>query len=425
MASDRIVIVGAGPAGLAAAERLAEAGVAAELHDAMPSVARKFLLAGKSGLNLTHAEPFGSFAGRYGAASARLRPALDAFGPEAVRTWAEGLGVPLFTGTSGRVFPKAMKASPLLRAWLRRLAARGVTIHTRHRWTGFAGDGALRFVTPEGERHVRAAATLLALGGASWPRLGSDAAWVPILQAAGVPIAPLKPANCGFDAAWSEVMRTRFAGEAVKSVTAGVPGAIDGGETVAGEFVVTAEGVEGGLIYRHSAALRAAIEAEGEAILRLDLAPDRSAERLVYALARQSPKQSFVNRLRRATGLTGVKAALLREGAPGAWNGAPEAVAAAIKALPLRLLRPRPVAEAISTAGGIGLDGLDEHFMIRMLPGVFAAGEMLDWEAPTGGYLLTACLATGRAAADGILNFAGKDASEPSRGVIMPASATR
>lgn len=399
MRSDRIAIVGGGPAGLAAAERLAEAGLPVDVHDSMPSVGRKFLLAGKSGLNLTHAEPFDAFAERFGAASARLRPALERFGPDEIRAWAEGLGSELFVGSSGRVFPKAMKASPLLRAWLRRLAGLGVAFHLRHRWTGFTAGNGLAFETPAGSIEAHPRAAVLALGGASWPRLGSDATWVPILRAAGVPVAGLRPANCGFDVAWSGHMRARHAGDAVKSITARF-----GGRTAPGEFVVTGTGVEGSLVYLHSAALRDAIEREGEAVLRLDLVPNRPLARLVADLRRQNPRHSFVNRLRKATGLSGTKAALVRECTPEAWGADPETVAAAVKDLPLRLLRPRPVAEAISSAGGIAFEALEADLMIRALPGVFAAGEMLDWEAPTGGYLLTACLATGRAAAEGILN---------------------
>lgn len=393
-----VAIVGAGPAGLAAAERLAEAGIAADVFDAMPSIARKFLLAGKSGLNITHSEPVEAFVGRYGPAAHRLRPALDAFGPSHVVGWAEGLGQPCFTGSSGRVFPKAMKASPLLRAWARRLGEAGVRLHLRHRWTGWSADGHLQFRTPAGDTRVAADATLLALGGASWPRLGSDAAWVPVLRAAGIPVTPLVPANCGFDVAWTEVFADRNAGQPVKTVTATVAG-----RTAPGEFVVTRTGIEGSLVYARAAALRDALAAGLPAVLTLDLLPGRSADRLARDLARPRGGSSFANHLRKATGLDGVKAGLVRECLDEATRADPGRLAAALKALPVTVLRPRPIAEAISTAGGVSLDALDGHFGVRARPGLWVAGEMLDWEAPTGGYLLTACLATGRWAADGIL----------------------
>ena len=394
-----IAIVGAGPAGLAAAEILSARGRRVALFDAMPSAGRKFLMAGKSGLNLTHSEAFPRFRSRFGAANAHLAPALDAFPPSAVREWADGLGAPTFVGSSGRVFPEAMKASPLLRAWLRRLAGAGVAVHTRHRWTGFE-NGALRFETVEGERRVDAEAALLALGGASWPRLGSDGAWVPLLHDLGIATAPLRPANCGFDVAWSEGFAQRFAGAPVKSVA--VRGN-NGEEPVQGEFVVTRHGVEGSLVYAVSAALRDEIERTGRARLLVDLAPGRGITRLAASLARQPAKASLSNRLRKGAGLDAVKAALLREAGvePEAVRD-PARLAALVKAAPLPLLRPRPIAEAISTAGGIALGEFDTRFMLRKRPGLFACGEMLDWEAPTGGYLLTACLATGRRAGEGI-----------------------
>ncbi|APG93777.1 TIGR03862 family flavoprotein [Sinorhizobium americanum] len=391
-----VAIIGGGPAGLIAAELLSAAGLAVTIYEAMPTAARKFLLAGKSGLNITHAEDYRRFTTRFGAASDRLRPALDAFMPDDVRAWAAGLGTETFVGSSDRVFPKAMKASPLLRAWLRRLEAQGVTLLTHHRWLGFAEDGYL-LETPEGQKIVQPDAALLALGGASWPRLGSDAAWVPWLSERGVDIRPFRPANCGFDVAWSAAFFERFAGEPLKSVIASSEaGAFQG------EFVVSRHGVEGSLIYPHAAALRDRLERDGKVFLTLDLAPGRSLDRLTRDLARQDGKASFSNRLRKAAGLEGVKAALLRELMPEAPKADPARLAAAIKALPIPLLRPRPIAEAISAAGGIGLDQIDDHYMLKALPGLFAAGEMLDWEAPTGGYLLTACLATGRAAARGI-----------------------
>ncbi|MBH0239281.1 TIGR03862 family flavoprotein [Methylobrevis albus] len=395
----RVAVIGGGPAGLAAAERLAEAGVAVTVYDAMPSFGRKFLLAGKSGLNLTHTEPYERFAARYGAASPRLAAALAAFPPAAVAAWAEDLGGPVFTGSSGRVFPVAMKASPLLRAWLRRLEALGVAFAPRHRWTGWTDDGAdagaLAFDTPAGAVAVEPDAVVLALGGASWPRLGSDGGWTDLLARRGVAVAPLVASNCGFEIAWSQHLADRFAGAPVKSVRLTA-----GGRSVTAEFVVTRYGIEGGGVYALGPELRAAAAA-GEP-LRVDLAPGRSAERLAAELSRPRAGQSMANHLRKRAGIAGVKAALLREAAGDALAD-PQHLAAAIKALPLRITGPRPIAEAISSAGGVAFDGIDESFGLRALPGVFVAGEMLDWDAPTGGYLLTACFATGRAAADGVL----------------------
>ena len=388
----RVAIVGGGPAGLMAAEAAAGAGAAVALFEAMPSVGRKLLMAGKSGLNLTHAEPYAAFLARYGAAAERLAPALAAFGPDQLRQWCAALGIETFVGSSGRVFPRAMKASPLLRAWLGRLAGQGVHIHPRHRWCGFAGEQ-LVFQTPEGRRQIGFDAVVLALGGASWPRLGSDAAWVPWLAEKGVALAPFRPANCGFEVDWSPVFAARFAGQPVKAVTA-----TSAEQRLAGEFVVTGWGVEGSLIYAHAAALRDGLAASGAASLRLDLVPGRSLERLTAALARQPAKASFANRLRKGTGLDGVKAGLVRELAPAATGLAAPELAQCLKALSLPLTRPRPLAEAISSAGGIAWSGVETDFGLSGLPGVFAAGEMLDWEAPTGGYLLTASWATGRAA---------------------------
>ncbi|MDX5365056.1 MAG: TIGR03862 family flavoprotein [Alphaproteobacteria bacterium] len=392
-------IIGGGPAGLAAAERLC---TVAQVHvfDAMPSLGRKFLLAGKSGLNITHAEEFKKFLTRFGEAHERLAPALRGFTPEAIRRWAADLGIETFEGSSGRIFPRAMKASPLLRAWLANLRERGVAFHPRYKWQGWTETGGLRFAAPDGERIFEAAATILALGGASWPRLGSDGGWTGLLAARGIEVAPLRPANCGFDANWSALMKERFAGAPVKSVVL-----THDGKSVKGDFVVTESGVEGSAIYALSASLRDAIERDGEARLVLDLAPDRSEERLAHDLAGPRGKASLANHLRRKAGIDGVKAALLREGAPADAFAGPAALAHAIKHLQLRLLRPRPIAEAISSAGGIALNEVDDDFMLKKLPGTFAAGEMLDWEAPTGGYLLTACLATGRAAGDGAARF--------------------
>jgi uncharacterized flavoprotein (TIGR03862 family) len=391
-----VAIIGGGPAGLMAAEHLAGKGHAVTVYDAMPTVGRKFLLAGKSGLNITHAEDYARFVTRYGAANERLRPVLDLMTPDAIRLWAASLGTETFVGTSGRVFPTVMKASPLLRAWLKRLEAMGVTILTRHRWTGFDGE-TLMFEVPEGEKRITADAALLALGGASWPKLGSDATWVPLLQAEGVEIAPLRPANCGFDCDFSESFDTRFSGQPIKSVKA-----TSAAGTTQGEFVISRGGIEGSLIYAHSAALRDALDRNGRAELVLDLAPGRSAEKLVADLARQDRKASFSTRLKKAAGVDGAKFALLRELASDANRLEADTLASLIKALPLAVKRPRPIAEAISTAGGITLDAVDSHFMLKSRPGSFIAGEMLDWEAPTGGYLLTACFATGIAAAEGI-----------------------
>ncbi|MBB4274832.1 TIGR03862 family flavoprotein [Rhizobium mongolense] len=407
MKKKQISIIGGGPAGLMAAEVLSAAGHAVTIYEAMPTVARKFLLAGKSGLNITHSEDYERFVARFGKASDRLRPALDGFKPDDVRAWAEGLGTETFTGSSGRVFPKVMKASPLLRAWIARLEAHGVSILTRHRWTGFE-DGGYAFETPQGHRVIHPDAALLALGGASWPRLGSNAAWVPWLHEKGVSIAPFRPANCGFDVDWSETFRGRFAGEPLKSVTATSPAG-----TFPGEFVITRHGIEGSLVYAHSAALRDALETGKPASLLVDLAPGRSTERLSKDLARQDRKGSFSNRLRKGAGLDGVKTGLLRELAKETDLQDPSKLASHVKSLPIPLTRPRPITEAISSAGGIEWSELDDGYMLSAIPGLFAAGEMLDWEAPTGGYLLTACVATGNAAGVGIgkwLEFGGRPA---------------
>ncbi len=399
MAVKQIAIIGGGPAGLMAAEVLSLSGHAVTVYDAMPTFGRKFLLAGKSGLNITHSEDYERFASRFGAASDRLRPALDAFTPADVRAWAAGLGTETFVGTSGRVFPSVMKASPLLRAWLGRLEAQGTKLLKRHRWTGFVGDD-LVFETPNGRAVIRSEATLLALGGASWPRLGSDGAWTTLLRNEGVEITDLQPANCGFDVAWSDIFKTRFAGAPLKTVTA----TSDAG-TFPGELVISRHGIEGSLVYAHAAALRDRLSSDGRADLRIDLAPGRSVERLARDLDRQDTKASLSNRLRKGAGLEGVKSALLRELLPEIALADPQQLARSVKALPIPVLRPRPIAEAISSAGGVRLDDLDERYMLKSLPGIFATGEMLDWEAPTGGYLLTACFATGRAAARGIMEW--------------------
>ncbi|NRP22417.1 hypothetical protein LPJGGPFB_05676 [Ensifer adhaerens] len=396
MKRSEIAIIGGGPSGLMAAEILSLQDHSVTVYDSMPTVARKFLLAGKSGLNITHSEDFQQFADRFGEASKAMRSALDAFTPADVRAWADDLGTETFVGSSGRVFPKAMKASPLLRAWIKRLEAQGVRILTRHRWTGFDGS-ALTFDTPDGRKIVHCDAVLLALGGASYPRLGSNASWLEALKEVGVEIADFRPANCGFDVAWSDPFRERFAGEALKSVTA-----TSNAGTIPGEFVISRHGIEGSLVYAHAAELRDRLEADGSAVLTIDLAPGRTGERLAKDLARQDGKASFSNRLRKGAGLEGVKSALLREIAPDASRADPKALADLIKALPITVLRTRPIAEAISSAGGVRWSAVDETYMLKALPGVFVAGEMIDWEAPTGGYLLTACFAMGRAAARGI-----------------------
>ena len=391
-------MVGGGPAGLMAADTLADAGVQVDVYDGMPSLARKFLLAGKGGLNLTHSEPHARFVSRYGVRAVRMAQLLDEFGPLALRRWVHELGIETFVGTSGRVFPAQMKAAPLLRAWLHRLRQAGVRFHVRHRWCGWDEVGGLRFSNPDGMRTVHANALVLALGGGSWGKLGSDAAWVQVLEDRGVAIAPLQPVNCGFNVAWSAHFRERYAGHPVKSVAAALADVDRPHDWMRGEFVVTEYGVEGGLVYALSARLRDRIMREGHAVLSIDLAPERSLEGLVQTLHRPRGSLSLANSLRSRANIQGVKAGLLRELVPAAELNQPASLAAAIKALPIRLPAPRPLDEAISTGGGVSFEALDERLMIRHMPGVFCAGEMLDWEAPTGGYLLTACFATGYAA---------------------------
>jgi uncharacterized flavoprotein (TIGR03862 family) len=410
-------IVGGGPAGLMAAEVLAMAGVEVHLYDAMPSVGRKFLLAGKGGLNLTHSEPLAPFESRYGTRQAQVAPWLQSFGADALREWAQGLGVATFVGSSGRVFPADMKAAPLLRAWLHRLrhpqVGSAVQFHMRHRWTGWdAPDDDLQglcFDTPEGPRQVRSDLVLLALGGASWPQLGSDGAWVGPLCGRGVSVAPLVPSNCGFDIAggWSPHFAQRFAGEPLKSVVLRVAGAPAAAFERKGEFVVTATGIEGSLVYAASALLRDLIDTQGHADLTIDLLPDHAPDRVLAQVAHPRGSRSLSSHLKSRLGIDGIKAGLLFEVVPRAQWSEAAVLARTLKYLPLRLSAARPVAEAISSAGGVAFDALDANLMLRGCRGVFCAGEMLDWEAPTGGYLLTAAMASGRVAAAGALRYLG------------------
>jgi uncharacterized flavoprotein (TIGR03862 family) len=392
-------VIGGGPAGLMAAEVLAGAGVPVTVYDRMPSLGRKLLMAGRGGLNLTHSEPFERFVTRYAGAVPHLAPHLEAFRPEDLRAWCEGLGQETFVGSSGRVFPKSFKASPLLRSWLARLGALGVRFALRHRFEGWDAGGAVVVAPEPGEPlRLRPGATILALGGASWPRLGSDGAWVGALAAGGIPVAPLRPSNVGFVVPWSEVMRGRFAGEPLKRIALSA-----GGTTIRGEAVVTAAGIEGGAVYALSSRLRDLVEREGSTVLHVDLRPDVPAEALAARLGAARPGQSLSTLLRKAAGLAPVAVALLREGGPVPVE--PAALAERIKAAPLTLTGVRPLERAISTAGGVAFEALDRNLMARARPGLFIAGEMLDWEAPTGGYLLQAAFATGRAAGCGALRW--------------------
>ncbi len=390
-AKKQVHVIGAGPAGLMAAERLAQSGLSVVVHERMPSVGRKFLMAGRGGLNLTHSEPLARFLDRYGDAASRAAGWLEAFSPSDLVAWAEGLGQPTFVGSSGRVFPKAMKASPLMRAWLARLNELGVEVRLRSRWTGWDGE-ALRFETPDGERLDRPDAVVLALGGASWPRLGSDAAWTQWLEA---PLRPFRPANVGFDVAWSDVLREGFAGRPLKGIAL-----THQDRTVRGEAMIAAYGIEGGAIYALSAGLRDAVERDGQATLVIDLKPDLAADDLALRLARPRGKASLSNHLRKTVGLDAVGAALLREAGP--LPTAPDELAARIKATTVTLSGVQGLERAISAAGGVRFDALDKHLMLTPRPGVFVAGEMLDWEAPTGGYLLQASFASGVVAAQGV-----------------------
>jgi uncharacterized flavoprotein (TIGR03862 family) len=399
-----VAIIGGGPAGLMAAETLSVRGLKVDVYDSMPSLGRKFLMAGKSGLNLTHSEPFELFISRYGSRKEEVKKWLVDFMPDDLREWAQGLGVETFVGTSGRVFPRGMKASPLLRAWLKRLGEAGVNVHLRHRWIGkiSAEDGgaSMMFETPDGIKTIRSDAVILSLGGGSWRRLGSDGAWVNWLEQAGVKVEALKPSNCGFDLAWSPVFKENFDGHPIKSVI------LSFGEfRQQGEFIVTKEGVEGSLVYAASALMRDALISNGQAVMMLDLAPDKTEAQLAARLSKPRGSRTMASHLEKTAGMRGVKAGFLREFVPKEEFTDMERLAFYIKNLPVPLTAPRPLDEAISSAGGVTFESLDEHLMLKKLPGVFCAGEMLDWEAPTGGYLITACMASGRVAGMGVARW--------------------
>ncbi|MFZ2168234.1 MAG: TIGR03862 family flavoprotein, partial [Methylococcaceae bacterium] len=378
-----------------------------DLYDAMPSVGRKFLMAGKGGMNITHSEPLEKFLSRYGSRQTYVEPMLNNFKPEALRAWVQGLGLDTFTGSSGRVFPSDMKAAPLLRAWLHRLRENGVNFHMRHRWLGWHDNenNLLRFETPAGERQIKADATVLALGGGSWPKLGSTGAWVSLLAQRDIPVEPLKPSNCGFDVGWSEYFRNRFAGQPLKPVRMSFINSEGVRFLRQGELVITGTGIEGSLIYALSAPLREEITKIGFALIFLDLTPDKDLQFLVDRLSDSRGKHSMANHLRKRLGIHNVKSGLLRELVSAPDFGNLVKLCANIKALPIKLIATRPLDEAISSAGGVTFEALDKRLMIRAMPGVFCAGEMLDWEAPTGGYLLTACFASGRTAGLGVLDW--------------------
>ena len=398
-----VAIIGGGPAGLIAAETLADAGINVELFDAMPSLGRKFLMAGRGGLNITHTEPFEDFITRYGERSAQMLPMLQNFDANQLRLWAANLGIETFVGSSGRVFPREMKAAPLLRAWLHRLRAQGVRFHVRHRWTGWEQQQ-LTFETPEGVRSVRADATLLALGGGSWAKLGSDGAWYPLLEAVGVLLQPLRPANCGFITDWSELMQSRHAGEPLKGVMLSCTDPQGKHWQQKGELMLTRYGLEGGLIYALSAPIRDTIETQGSAVITIDLIPDRSEQQLLKALSKPRGSRSLSNHLRRQ-GIKSIQTDLLREVLSAEQMQDMAQLASTLKSLPLTLTATRPMDEAISTTGGVDFSAMTEDLMLNKRPGTFCAGEMLDWEAPTGGYLLTACFASGHHAAKGVMKW--------------------
>lgn len=401
----QVVIIGGGPAGLMAAEALNLAGVQVDVYDAMPSLGRKFLLAGIGGLNITHSEAYDTFCARYGNRQQQLQAALDRLPPDALRAWVHGLGIDTFVGSSGRVFPTQMKAAPLLRAWLRRLRSSGVRLHVRHRWLGWNAEGALRLANPDGEIVIKPQATVLALGGASWPKLGSDGSWVPWLQARGVEIAPLQSANCGFDVPWTAHLREKFAGEPLKSVALTFTDALGRTEQRQGEMAISAHGVEGSLIYAFSQRLRDYLNAHGSATFTLDLVPGRDAERVLREVSHPRGSRSLSSHLQSRVGITGVKVALLHEVLTKEQFADAATLAKTIKALPITVRATRPIEEAISTAGGVCFKSLDQNLMLTAMPGVFVAGEMIDWEAPTGGYLLNACFATGWCAGLGVRDW--------------------
>jgi uncharacterized flavoprotein (TIGR03862 family) len=414
----QVAIIGGGPAGLMAAEVLSLAGVQVDVYDAMPSLGRKFLRAGLGGLNITHSEPFNSFCSRYGERQPQLQAFLDRLPPDALRSWVHELGVETFIGTSGRVFPAEMKAAPLLRAWLHRLRSAGVRLHVNHRWLGFNDDGALRLVnlanaansdSSDAEFSINPEATVLALGGASWPQLGSNAAWVPLLQAKGVEVAPLQAANCGFELPWSAHLRETFAGAPVKSVALTFTDLEGRTEQRQGEILISEYGVEGSLVYAFSSRLREYLNVHGSATFTLDLLPGRSSERVLADLSRPRGSRSLSRHLRSSVGIAGVKAALLHEMLSKEHFADLPTLAKTIKALPITVRATRTISEAISTAGGVRFDSLNERLMLNALPGVFVAGEMIDWEAPTGGYLLTACFATGLCAGLGVVDWLKQD----------------
>lgn len=400
-----VAVIGAGPAGLMAAEVLSESRIQVDVYDAMPTVGRKFLMAGKGGMNITHSEPLAAFVSRYGARSSNIAPMLDAFGPDALRAWVQALGINTFVGSSGRVFPEDMKAAPLLRAWLHRLREAGVNFHMKHRWTGWADEGELLFDTSEGRINVQADAVILALGGGSWAKLGSDGAWVPILQRRGIAVAPLKPSNCGFDVNWSPHFSEKFAGQPLKAVAVSFTDAAGVPHTRQGDLMITENGLEGGLIYALSGLLRDQIEACSSVLIHIDLVPGKELARVRTEVDHPRGARSMSSHLQSRANIKGVKAGLLRELLPRTDFDQPERLATAIKSLAVRLIAARPLDEAISSAGGVTFEALDEHLMLRTLPGVFCSGEMLDWEAPTGGYLLTACFAGGQQAGLGVLNW--------------------
>lgn len=407
----RLAIVGGGPAGLIAAETARAAGAEVDVYEAKGSVGRKFLIAGKGGLNLTHSDPFERFVARYRERATAVGEWLADFDADALRAWAQAQGVETYVGSSGRVFPLDRKAAPLLRGWVRRLKDAGVRFHVQQRWLGWAADGALRFAGADGEQRVQADACVLALGGGSWPQLGSDGAWQDTLRTRGVEVAPLQPANCGFDVDWSAYFRERHAGAPLKPVVAHWHDAQGQAQSLQGECVVGEHGIEGSLIYALAADLRESIAAHGPATLWLDLAPGRDLPRLQAELGKPRGGRSFGEHLRRQAGIDGVKAALLFEILGKQAGQDPMLAAATLKRLPLTLLRPRPLAEAISSAGGVRLEALDAQLMLRALPGTFCAGEMLDWEAPTGGYLLTACFASGVRAGRGAVAWLQRQAA--------------